>query len=195
MEYKDKALPMPSWVQDLTLPLWRKWCEEYQVTGIFKGNDEGIFPTKFALWSMGFSPEEIQRYYPSQKHSFITIRLNNETPLGKVQEKLENLSLKWMTIATARLELYSTNMTRNHHVHILSTWAVKTRIIRDLSRYFDVPKQNVDVKHGEKIEVYDKRYDYIQGIKQELKSEAISADTKELDELNIKQIYSIENIL
>ena len=196
MEYKDKAKPLPEWVQDQFLPLWRKWLKEYDETGFFKGSDEnGKLPTPFAMWAMGMESIEIEKYYPKQKHIFITVRLNNEDPLGEIQNKLNEMKFKWMTIATARLELFSTNMTRNHHVHILSTWCVKTRVIRDLSRYFNIPKENVDVKAGEKIELYNKRYDYIQGIKQDIKSEAIDADTTELKNNNIQQVYSIENIL
>ena len=195
MEYLGKTQPLPNWVQDQFLPLWKTWLKEYDETGFFKGSDEtGKLPTRFALWAMGCEQATIEKYYPTKKHSFITIRLDNEVPLEKIQEKIQNINLKWMTIAYARLELFSTNMTRNHHVHILSSFAVKTRIIRDLSRYFKVPKQNIDVKHGEKCELYDTRYNYIQGDKKELKSEAISADQKELDEKNIQQIYAIENI-
>ena len=76
----------------------------------------------------------------------------------------------------------------------MSTWAVKTRIIRDLSRLFKVPPQNIDVKSSDDIQLYDKRQNYINGQKQSLKSEAIDADTKYLDEHNIQQIYLIENI-
>ncbi len=185
---------MPAWVQGQFKPLWQQWLNEWKETGHFQGTDCGSPPTAFALWAMGFTPNEIADIYPCQKHSFITVRLNNETPLGEIQKKLENMTFKWMTVASARLEIFSTNMQRNHHVHILSTQAAKTRIIRDLSRYFKVPKENVDVKQSDKCELYDKRSNYIHGVKKDLKSEAIEADTKVLDELNIPQIYTIENI-
>lgn len=193
MEY-TRGTPMPPWVQGQFLPLWRQWLKEYEETGHFKGTDCGSIPTKFAMKMMGMEDSEIDHFYPSQKHVFITCRLDNETPLAKVSEKLENMTFKWMTVAAARLELFSTNMTRNHHVHILSTFAAKTRIIRDLSRYFRIPKENVDVKVSDKCELYDKRNDYILGNKKEIKSEAIEADAKVLAELNIPQIYQIENI-
>ncbi len=193
MEY-TRGTPMPSQVQEWFLPLWRQYLKEYEQTGYFQGSETGEKPTKFAMKMMGMEESEINQWYPSQKHVFITVRLNNETPLAKIEEKLENMTFKWLTVGAARLELYSTNMTRNHHVHILSTFAAKTRIIRDLSRYFKVPKENVDVKSSDKCELYDKRSNYILGNKQELKTEAIEADTKELENQNIKQIYEIENI-
>jgi hypothetical protein len=194
MTYEKRAQQMPGWVQGQFLPLWRKWLKEYDETGRFSGSETGEKPTKFAMWAMGMEQSEIDYYYPTQKHSFITVRLNNETPLEEIKNKLQNIKFKWMAVASARLEIFSTNMTKNHHVHILSTWVIKTRAIRDLSRYFKVPKENVDVKHGEDCQLYDKRSNYINGIKKELKSEAIDADTKYLDELNIPQVYQIENI-
>lgn len=194
MNYEKRAQQMPRWAQEKFQPLWRKWLKDYQISGHFEGSETGAPPTKFALWALGFSDTEIQELYPSQKHSFITVRLNNDEPLEQIQAKLQSINLKWMTVASARLEIFSSNLTRNHHIHILSTWAVKTRIIRDLSRLFKVKPQNVDVKQSDDIQLYDKRQNYINGQKQELKSEAIDADTKYLDEHNIQQIYLIENI-
>ena len=194
MNYEKRAQQMPKWAQEQFLPQWRKWLQEYDETGIFRGSETGEIPTKFAMWAMNMNESEILKYYPTMKHSFLTIRLNNEEPLENVQEKLRNMKFQWMNVASARLEIFSSNLTRNHHVHILAPWVVKTRAIRDLSRYFKVPKENVDVKHGHECELYDKRSDYINGHKKELKSEAIDADTKYLDEHNIQQVYLIENI-
>ena len=187
---------MPPWVQGQFKPLWQQWLEEWKVSGHFQGTECGSPPTVFALWAMGFTPTEIAEIHPRTPHNFITVRLNNETPLGEIQKKLENITFKWLVTGQARLEIFSSDaQTRNHHVHILSTpQAPKTRIIRDLSRLFSVNRENVDVKKGEKCEVYDKRSAYIQGEKMSLKSEAIDKDQKVLDELNIPQIYSIENI-
>lgn len=185
---------MPVWVQGLMLPKILQWLKEYDETGVYGGSETGEKPTRFALWALNVPQSVIDKYYPMMKHSFITVRLDNDMPLEKVQDKLRNIKFKWMTVASARLEIFSTNMTTNHHCHILSTWAVKTRIIRDLSRYFKVPGENVDVKQSDDCEVYDKRTKYINGEKKELKSEAIEADTKYLDEHDIQQVYLIENI-
>ena len=187
---------MPAWVQGQFKPLWQQWLEEWKQTGHFEGSPTHEPPTVFALWAMGFSPSEIAEIHPSTPHNFITIKLKNETPLGEIQKKIENITLKWMVTAQARLELFSSDaQTRNHHIHILSTpQAPKTRIIRDLSRLFNLPRENIDIKNSDKCELYDKRSAYIQGIKKDLKSEAIDKDQQVLDELNIPQIYSIENI-
>lgn len=194
MEY-TRGKPMPAQVQEWFLPVWRQYLKEYEQTGYFQGSETGQKPTKFAMKMMGMEDSEINTWYPSSPHNFITVRFNNTTPLGEIETKLDNMKFQWLTVGAARLELYSTNMTRNHHVHILSTPAApKTRIIRDLSRLFKVPKENVDVKSSDKCELYDKRSNYILGEKHELKSEAIEADTKELENQNIKQIYEIENI-
>lgn len=193
MDYK-RATKMPAWVQGQFLPLWRQWLKEYEISGHFEGSETHEKPTKFAMHMMGMEQSEIDYWYPEQKHSFCTIRLNNSTPLGEVRDKLENMKFQWMTLASARIELHSTDGTKNHHVHILSTQVNKHMAIRDLSRYFKVNKENVDIKNGEKCELYDKRSNYIQGIKQEKKSEAIELDRKVLDDLDIQQIYSIENI-
>lgn len=193
MDYK-RATKMPAWVQGQFLPLWRQWLKDYETTGYFQGSETGEKPTKFAMHMMNMEQSEIDYWYKEEKHSFITVRLDNSTPLGEVRDKLENMKFQWMTLASARIELHSTDGTKNHHVHILSTQVNKHRAIRDLSRYFKVNKENVDVKNGEKCELYDKRSNYIQGIKQDKKSEAIELDRKVLDDLDIQQIYSIENI-
>lgn len=193
MDYK-RATKMPAWVQGQFLPLWRQWLKEYEISGHFEGSPSGEKPTKFAMHMMNMEQSEIDYWYPEQKHSFLTIKLKNSTPLGEVRDKLENMKFQWMTLASARIELHSTDGTQNHHVHILSTQVNKHRAIRDLSRYFKLPKEHIDIKNAEKCELYDKRSNYIQGIKQDKKSEAIELDRKVLDDLDIQQIYSIENI-
>lgn len=191
----SKAIPMPAWAQERFAPQWRKWLEVWKETGFFEGTDCGSPPTKFALQMMGFSDTEISDIYPVLKHSFITVRFDNETSLNDIQKKLENLKFKWLITGYGRLEVFSSDgVTHNHHVHILSTWCVKTRIIRDLQRYFKVDREKIDVKQSDDVELYDKRNNYLNGIKQDKKSVAMEADTKYLQEHNIKQVYSWENI-
>ncbi len=194
MNYEKRAQQMPVWLQGQMLPRIQQWLKEYDETGVYNGSETGEKPTKFAMWALNLPQSIIDKYYPTMKHSFITIRLDNDMPLEKVQDKLRNIKFQWMTVAAARLEIFSTNMTKNHHVHILSSWVVKTRAIRDLSRYFKVKKENIDVKQSDDCSLYDTRTNYINGNKKELKSEAIDADTKFLDEQNIQQVYLIENI-
>ncbi len=170
--------------------------QEYDDTGQTGYTETGALPSRFFLWAMGIEDSIIEKYYPDMRHSFITVRFDNDMPLDTIEDKLKELRFKWMAVGHARLEIFSSDAkTMNKHAHILSTQANKTRIVRDLSRYFKVPKPNVDVKQGHDVDLYNKRHDYVRGIKKELKSEAIDADTKYLDEHNIQQMYEYENIM
>lgn len=188
----SKPLKMPQFVQDMFGPKWKEWLLEYDETGHFRGSETGEKPTRFAMWAMGFEETDIAKYYPSHKHSFITVRLNNETDLKTIQHKLIEIKFEWLGVSTARLEVFGSDAkTHNHHIHFLTPPVNKTRAIRDMSRYFKVDKVMIDVKPGEKSELYETRQEYIQGKKKELKTEAIDMDTKYLENLNIQQIYYI----
>lgn len=198
--YEKRAKKMPPWAIERFGPEWKKYLEEYfeqeknGETPYFRGSEDGSLPTPFALWALGFSEEEIQKVHPATRHSFVTVRLDNNTPLTEVQHKIQTINFAWLKVGSARLELFSSDLTRNHHIHMLVPWTVKTRIIRDLASYFKVPRPNVDVKHSDNTDLYHKRQDYINGEKQDAKNEAIQADSKELYELDIQQVYLIENL-
>lgn len=188
-----KPQKMPRLVQDMFGPKWKEWLLEYDETGHFRGSETGEKPTRFAMEMMGFEETDIAKYYPSHKHSFITVRLNNETDLKTIEHKLHEIKLSWLGISTARLEVFGSDaQTHNHHIHFLTPPVNKTRAIRDMSRYFKVDKVMIDVAPpSDKCELYETRKEYLQGKKKELKSEAIDMDTKYLENLNIQQIYYI----
>lgn len=194
INYKAQRMPpvAQAWFRNEILEA----LKEYDETGRTDYTETGGLPSRFFLWAMGIEDCIIDKYYPDMRHSFITVRFDNEMPLDEIEDKLKKLKFAWLAVGHARLEIFSSDAkTMNKHAHILSTQANKTRIVRDLSRYFKVPKPNVDVKQGHDADLYNKRYDYILGIKKELKSEAIDADTKYLDEHNVQQSYSYENIM
>jgi len=191
-----RAQRMPSQAQEWFRAEILQALSEYDETGHTDYTETGGLPSRFFLWAMGIEDSIIDKYYPDARHSFITCRFDNEMHLDVIEEKLKKLKFAWLQIGHARLEIFSSDAkTMNKHCHILSTQANKTRIVRDLSRYFRIPKPSVDVKQGHDADLYNKRHDYIRGIKKDLKSEAIDADTKYLDEHNIQQCYSYENIM
>ncbi len=191
-----QAQRMPGSAQEWFRKEIMEALQEYDETGRTDYTETGALPSRFFLWAMGIEDSIIDKYYPNMRHSFITVRFDNEMHLDVIEEKLKTLKFQWLVVGHARLEIFSSDAkTMNKHAHILSTQANKTRIVRDLSRYFRVPKPNVDVKQGHDADLYSKRHDYIRGIKKDEKSEAIDADTKYLDEHNIQQLYSYENIM
>lgn len=138
-----------------------------------------------------------------QKSTFITLAFNSENlnkeRIESIKEKLLSLKDKFEYFSKYifNLEFYSTNSTDeiNFHSHILISNQMrydKQRIIRDMSRTFEIAKNFVNVKRGRTQQDYENMENYVKGIKKsESKTESLQKDRLFRRKHDILDFYSV----
>lgn len=156
------------------------------------------------------SPEDIrERFVKSgllqkrkKPHSFITVSLPDTYEKdfsGEIQKCLErnSASITKENNYIYSLEFYGKDVDKLHpHFHLLIKGGGldKSKIIRAFSRHFKIEKNFIDVKRSEDEGLYIKRENYIKGIKQDKKQEAIEKDDIFREKHGIKKFYSNDTI-
>lgn len=133
--------------------------------------------------------------FPDHKHQFITIALPTENyELSQLKNVIQNLNYSYLQNAKLVVENFSGELKKeNLHVHILKSGIYsKTKIIRDLSKKFNISPNFVNVKKGTKESDYLNRLHYINGEKQsELKKENCELDRVWREKNGLQQIYTL----
>lgn len=131
-------------------------------------------------------------------HSFITVSLPDTYEndfSGEIQKCLERNSVSILKENNYiySLEFFGKDLDKLHpHFHLLIKGGGldKNKIIRAFSRHFKIEKNFIDVKRSEDERLYIKRENYIKGIKQDKKKEAIEKDDIFRKKHNIEKFYS-----
>lgn len=156
---------------------------------IIKNNlkeDPSYVPSKQLLFDSGLA-DEFDKKYP---HQLITIRLPNDININTLKRKVNTLSYKYLENGILSIERYS-EIGENLHIHILKEGTYsKTKIIRDMSRYWKVDMNAVDVKTGRNENLYNNRVNYVKKEKStEKKQEFNEKDNIYLEENDLKKFY------
>lgn len=148
----------------------------------------------------------------TKPHLFITIALPSlpseiESKREKVLEhlaKLRSIKYKYLKEKTAHFcfEFNSFDkklkvLKHNYHIHFLVATKIKNfnraRIIRDFSRLFKVEPNFIDVIYHNSIELFEKRFQYIQNQKQNSEKDlAVQKDILDRKSIQIQDFYSHE---
>lgn len=132
---------------------------------------------------------------PTKPHQFITVALPTEkTELQKLKKTIDNIRYKYMDNAFLTVEMFSGQLKKeNLHIHILKNGIYnKTKLIRDMSRKFNVAVNFVNVKKSTKLTDYENRLAYLKGEKSdELKKENCELDKKWREDNGFRQIYNL----
>ena len=133
-------------------------------------------------------------------HQMITIALPENYDQSMIHHKMMGIAYHRRTGAPktwfngiASVEYYSKTHPEggNLHIHILKKGNyTKSKIIRDLSGYYGIQENFIDVKLGTYLEDYENRHNYILGQKQSKeKLEYTMLDKKWRSDNNIMDIY------
>lgn len=126
-----------------------------------------------------------------KKHKFFTISLppdRNYDVVGAPQ-KLMEARFDYLHDALFCLEVTGAEGQWHPHIHLLVYgYPDNTRVIRDLSTLFKVGKNFVDVGFRNP-KLYTTRYDYIKGIKRDIKMSQVEADIAYLDSQGLEKYY------
>lgn len=187
------------------LPMW-KICEEQGITEDMmweswqKSEHFHMYPTREAWRERQIQNGIIQK--TKRPHSFITVSLpadnysSNFAPeVAKCLER--NASVLNGNNYVYSLEFFGKDLDKLHpHFHLLIKGGGldKSKIIRAFSRHFKLEKNFIDVKRSEDEGLYIKRENYIKGIKQDKKQDAINKDDEFRKKHNIEKFYSNDTI-
>lgn len=146
--------------------------------------DPNYIPSRILCREAGIEDE----YYSTRPHQFITIRLDNAYSLDLLKSKIANIKYKYLDNAILSIERFS-KIGENFHLHILTNNVYsKTKIIRDLTKYFTA--RNVDVKHSSCSAHYENRKNYVlKDKKDEEKQEYIEKDLAFLEKNGFERNY------
>ena len=131
-------------------------------------------------------------------HTFITLAFPQESleECQNIHRKLEDLNYADLNEYAYIYEFYGENNKPNFHVHILVRGKLnKKNYIRNFSRKFKLPPSKVDIRLSDEEELFEKRCNYIKGIKQEKKLDAcclneVEREKRELDALYDRNLFS-----
>ena len=121
-------------------------------------------------------------YCPPEKipHYFITISL----PGTVDQQNMENVfiellsQIKYLSDAEGIFEYHGADLKFYPHIHILAKMKMmnKTNLVKAFHNKLKIEKNFIDVRYSTNPDLYKTRSDYINGIKQDEKQEALDAD-------------------
>lgn len=131
-------------------------------------------------------------------HSFITISLPAETYSNNFAQQVQGCLEKNTSMLNGNnylysLEFYGKDLEKLHpHCHILVKGGGldKTKLIRAFTRHFKIEKNFIDVKRSEDEQLYNKRENYIKGIKQDNKTASVEKDIEFREKHGIEKFYS-----
>jgi len=165
-------------------------------------NGQGWMPTLAhrlkweKIWFDDIAREERRkaRAPPCYRHLFLTISLDPKNfDSEQIPDWLPDLSII-QNHAIWCFEFYGKDLKFHPHIHLLIKTTKKLdkkRIIQKLSSKFNVARNFIDYKTGNNKHLFNKRVNYIKGIKSSLKNAQINADQKFRDEKNIKDFYTL----
>lgn len=142
------------------------------------------------------SPYDLKNknYCSSNRHIFITVSLPTEVDLEEVVSfdfdklKLEAKEAVWV------FEFYGKDLKYHPHLHMLVNIPKmkldKQRIIKRISKLFNVKTNFVDYRYGNSHHLYLKRFTYLTGKKTDKKKEQVLADEKFRLKHNISRSYA-----
>lgn len=130
-----------------------------------------------------------ERLSGSVKHKFITISLPKIFDPKKVVEIIDSCRFDYMKNSMFCLEVTGADGAWHPHLHILIEGCPdNTRMIRDLSHLLDIKKNFVDIGLRN-YDLYERRKNYILGIKQDKKMDQVKKDTEYLQSNGLEKYY------
>lgn len=130
--------------------------------------------------------------YRRVNHTFITLAFPQEAleECQNIHRKLETLSYADLNEYAYIYEFYGDKGKPNFHVHMLVRGKLnKKNYIRNFSRKFKLPPSKVDIRLGDEEEVFDKRCNYLKGIKQDKKLDACCMNEEERKKRDLDALY------
>ena len=195
---------MNNWGNRKVPPLW-VICEDAGIDDPnhwhkFRRDHKGIVETMEETIAWMYKAQVLP---PIKKpHALITISLGAERELDYrelphiIQQTLtRNSSAIGQNTYIFSCEFYGSKQQFQPHVHIFvkGKGTVLPKVVRAFTRAFKDLKPNmVDVKRSDKGDLYDKRKDYVCGIKKDDKLESIKLDDEFRNKYDIKKYYDID---
>ena len=130
----------------------------------------------------------------SYRHIWITISLSEKVDIEKMKSfdptilNCKGTETKWC------LEFYGKELQFHPHIHLLIRTLKKLdkkRIISKLTKHFTIKNNFVDYEFSNSPMMYNKRDEYIQGIKKSEKAEQVKLDSAFRALNNIPQFYEL----
>lgn len=135
--------------------------------------------------------EKMNGISAGKKHKFVTVSLppDKNYDVAGVPAKLMEARFDYLHNAMFCLEVTGEEMQWHPHLHILILGHPdNTRMIRDLSKLFKVQQNFIDIGFRNP-KLYAKRYDYVQGIKRDIKMEQVKNDIAYLESQDLEKYY------
>lgn len=110
---------------------------------------------------------KLEKHFPDlfQSHQLITVALPNDFDLDLLKDKIKKIKYSYLKNALLTVEFYSKSG-ENLHIHALKKGNYqKGKIVRDLSRYFKITTNFIDVESSSDPQIYLNRLSYINGEK------------------------------
>lgn len=109
--------------------------------------------------------------------TFLTLNFSTDLEIREIHNKIKLLVLRKHYFKDKDI-IYNFENTEHPHVHMLikGETTQPSKIIRDMSRIFKINKNFVDCKNSSDENLYETRLNYIKGIKQNSKKEAVETD-------------------
>lgn len=125
--------------------------------------DKGLTPGSLGLikWL------KLEKHFPDlfQSHQLITVALPNDFDLDLLKDKIKKIKYAYLKNALLTVEFH-TAVGENLHIHALKKGNYqKGKIVRDLSRYFKIAPNFIDVESDSDPQTYLNRLSYINGEK------------------------------
>ncbi len=135
---------------------------------------------------------KLEKHFPDlfQSHQLITVALPNDYDLDLLKDKIKKIKYSYLKKALLAVE-YNTAVGENLHCHILKKGNYqKGKIARDLSRYFKIASNFIDVESDSDPQTYLNRLSYINGEKSDpAKMLNCLRDQKWRKDNNFEEIY------
>lgn len=167
---------------------WREWIRRHRIN-----NDKECICKTFRDRVIERNSRKSRNKNSVYRHIFLTISL----PLNYNLEKLRTFTPMHLGMGGKVFwvyEFYGKNLQYHPHIHLL--WQTNTkldrkRIINKVAKYFSIEKNFVDYQYGCYKHLYNKRLDYISGIKRTEKKEQLDKDKEFREQNNLDCYYAL----